>query len=81
MTFSGGQVTDYLKNQLLPAHVKLFDGNAGTLNHLGTTLNLLSKTATDIRQEREIRLHFTAEPDKAKLAALLGRIQEPVKVT
>lgn len=106
MTFSGGQVTDYLKarlralelerygavvlgcthfiwykellGELLPAHVKLFDGNAGTLNHLGNTLKRCGAKAKGVSPEREIRLHFTKEPDKAKLAALLSRIQEPV---
>lgn len=68
-----------LLRQLLPAHISLFDGNVGTLNHLRNILAGCHAEKTGPGQEREILLHFTGDIGKKKLATLISHIPEPVK--
>lgn len=69
-----------LLQKLLPAHVKLFDGNAGTLKHLRNTLARVNELAVSHNPPREILLHFTGNIDNVKLETLIGKIKMPVKV-
>lgn len=70
---------DLLK-ELLPAHIKLFDGNTGTLNNLRGILASRNEQATGTNLQREILLHFTGDIDEVKLMTLVNRMHLPVKV-
>lgn len=69
-----------LLRELLPARISLFDGNVGTLNHLRSILADRHAEQAAPGPKREILLHFTGDIGNEKLAALISRIQEPVKI-
>lgn len=70
-----------LLRQLLPAHIRLYDGNRGTLNYLR---NILREQGSDPAApgsgQRQIIAHFTAPISAAKQAALTDKLGEPLVI-
>lgn len=69
-----------LLKSLLPSHTKLFDGNAGTLNHLYNILQAKNQLTASPNKKRTITLHFTDPPDPLKVQMLTSKLNCPVQI-
>ena len=69
-----------LLKKMLPAHIKIFDGNMGTLMLLQRTLKDSNLLLTEENKNREILLHFTKGIDDEKKAVLEKELGVTVRV-
>lgn len=70
-----------LLGRILPDHIRLFDGNGGTIRQLRRRLSEENALAPeDAAGQREILLHFTGGAKQETVALLSAQIPFPVKV-
>lgn len=68
-----------LLRQQLPPHIKLYDGNAGTLKHLETLLRGQAALNISLHKKQKIKLHFTKNIGDAKAKILEDKLGIPVE--